>query len=64
MDWHTIDTAPRDGTRFLAWNGFRHSIASWCDPYYEGGPGEWVSEAMRRCDPPLTHWMRLPEALK
>lgn len=55
--WHPIETAPRDGTRFLALEGRRHFDCWWhwfgADQVYN-----WQDEADSEPDP--THWMPLP----
>lgn len=58
MEWKTIDSAPKDGTRFLSYDG-KLKVVSWQKsdhngfyffegPYYEGRPTF------------PTHWMPLP----
>lgn len=60
MEWQPIETAPRDGTPILAWNGGVFVV------YWESDPGSWWVY-----DPPCderavwnvkqpTHWMPLP----
>ena len=61
MDWQPIQTAPKDGTWALLWNGRRLHIAS-----YDRVESAWVSSfktVTRRLAvlPEPTHWMPLPE---
>lgn len=67
MTWQPIETAPRDGTRILAWgtlhapgwnDGERPSIE--ITVYGYGGFAGWYAPAMGGWEP--THWMPLPEA--
>lgn len=58
--WQPIDTAPRDGTQFLGWNGVRRVIASWADPYWEE-QGAFADDGCHFIDPPLTRWTALLE---
>ena len=64
MDWQPIETAPRDGTRFLVWweKDKYASIVWWLKGY-----GAFTNGATDRCDTPVgfapswfTHWMPLP----
>lgn len=63
--WRPIETAPRDGTKVLAWNkGCGHWVASFRLPTY-GEPQneshyvkEWRDGGGRWATP--THWMPLP----
>ena len=64
MDWQPIETAPRDGTHFLAaWGSGAVSIVWWIgDGYNSFGNG-----SSDRCGTPhqfgpswFTHWMPLP----
>lgn len=63
MEWRPIDSAPRDGTRFLIYESDgTYSVAWWDDKYIWVRPGAWISEYQRsdtlvRCP---THWMPLP----
>ena len=57
-DWQPIETAPRDGTKFLAWDGDELLIAWWCDG------GRWISDNLQQYHPGEyenpTHWQPLP----
>lgn len=65
MDWPTIETAPKDGTSILGWNGDEFCICRWYrqsfhkhpKPYWDLGNG--YSEKYARANQP-THWMPLP----
>ena len=72
-EWQPIETAPKDGTYFIGWNGnlaFKTSRGKYYDkwPHQEGGPTfreEWNaydSSSMWPWKP--THWMPLPEPPK
>ena len=56
--WQSIETAPRDGTKFLAWDGDELLIAWWCDG------GRWISDNLQQYHPGEyenpTHWQPLP----
>ena len=61
MDWQLIETAPKDGIRFLA---YEYSPTEYCcyecwwqDDFaeWEGWQNDWDSE------PNPTHWMPLPK---
>lgn len=60
--WRGIETAPRDGTRILAWRDGQPIIAWWDDdryggkqkPYWNGSDG-FHRLAWMRVTPP-THW--------
>jgi hypothetical protein len=60
MNWQTIETAPRDGTRFLAFEGFEPNIesASYDDDFGLFRPCSNRSEFWKQ----PTHWMPLPDA--
>lgn len=60
--WLPISTAPKDRPIQGGRAGFLTISASWAEPYYADGPGEWVDSACRRIDPPLTHWAPLLES--
>lgn len=58
MKWQPIETAPRDGTRVLIYNGedvleARYCFGCWQDPVYS----EWMGDVAGK----PTHWMPLPE---
>ena len=56
--WQPIETAPRDGTKFLAWDGDELLIVWWCDG------GRWISDNLQQFHPGEhenpTHWQPLP----
>lgn len=56
--WQPIETAPRDGTKFLAWDGDELLIVWWCDG------GRWISDNLQQYHPGEyenpTHWQPLP----
>ena len=58
-EWQPIETAPRDGTAILGWDGQKQSTAEW----YETGEywslcvmGAWAEDSEWW----PTHWMPLP----
>lgn len=58
MEWQPIETAPKDGADFLAYDGFEAIIAYWNSylrDYRDPHDGKIVG---------LTHWMPLPEPPK
>jgi hypothetical protein len=61
MEWKTIDTAPKDGQKILAWDPslFGVCIAEW---YVDG----WFVDksSLNNYKIHLSHWMPLPEAPK
>lgn len=69
-EWQPIETAPRDGTPFLAWDAgdtFQAGcvcFAEFWDADDEGNEAEFViiSNANGECNEPpeFTHWMPLP----
>ena len=57
MEWQDIATAPKDGTRFLAYQkGDPIQECWWCEdfPEWTGWQNDYDSE------PAPTHWMPLP----
>jgi hypothetical protein len=64
MEWKTIDTAPKDGQKILAWDPslFGVCIAEW---WY----GSWLVDKGSQNgggyqNMPISHWMPLPGAPK
>lgn len=55
MNWLPIESAPKDGTSILVWDGSA-TIAHWLGD-------EWVNECSDEylMVSPVTHWMPLPE---
>lgn len=43
IELHTMDAAPKDGTRFLAWLGEREGwwMVAWCIPYGNETLADW-----------------------
>ena len=68
MEWKSIETAPKDGTRVLAYGklGFESDLgigtvewdATW--EVWECSPNEATEYMPEKCE--LTHWMPLPPA--
>ena len=59
MEWQDIATAPKDGTRFLAYQkGEPIQECWWCEdfPEWQG----WQNDNDWDSDPDPTHWMPLP----
>jgi hypothetical protein len=63
--WQPIETAPKDGTRMLAWwPHLKQPVIAWIS---QGGSsyGKWTFASFRfETIPPIiapTHWMPLPE---
>ena len=56
--WQPIETAPRDGTKILAWDGDEPQIVWWCDG------GRWISDYLQEYHPGEreypTYWQPLP----
>lgn len=73
MNWQPIETAPRDGTKFIALINSEEPLTCYWDMYYTekgsgytGGDGfteSFSGEEVYRHGR-LTHWMSLPEAPK
>lgn len=64
--WRSIKTAPKDGTKILAWDASdkRYVVALW-ETYYDGGKWLVPDSAEGECFPVgVTHWMPLPEPPK
>ncbi len=58
MTWQPIETAPKDGTEVLVWDGYGVKIA-WWEPYRRTTGGVWFYDGDNYTWP--THWMPLPE---
>ena len=56
VDWHPIETAPKDGRWFLFWNGEHVCVAQFVMGKYFAP--QWYHGASTA---PATHWMQLPE---
>ena len=68
MEWQPIETAPKDGTKILAYNYYR-KYAEWTgkDEYdywieiaYWDKDGWWINAFAPPGDKYFTHWMPLP----
>lgn len=51
-EWRLIETAPKDDTPVLTWDGMSHAVATWA---YED---QWWTLGLPAFKP--THWMPLP----
>lgn len=56
--WMPIDSAPKDGSAFLAWDGHYMYAVEWKDGFSLVMPGFRCEDADADG---LTHWMPLPE---
>jgi len=67
-DWQPIETAPKDGTRILAYGlcGFLSqpgiATVTWSGKFWVCDPNEATEYDYEECE--LTHWMNLPEPPK
>jgi hypothetical protein len=61
VGWQPIETAPKDGTIVLVWDGENMAVADWVEFPYRPGGG-WMEGIEVFSDP--THWMPLPEPPK
>lgn len=64
--WRSMETAPKDGSRFLALlHGRYHRILFWATYYSEfyraDMTGWWESQNQHWPNKDVTHWMPLPE---
>jgi len=61
-EWYPIDTAPKDGTIFLGWNGENMATVKWYE--FKSIPGCWelVETGSYAADGYWnpTHWQSLP----
>lgn len=61
QDWQSIDSAPKDGTKILTWNGRWQDVSYWTRPNIYTEVMVWQSiSGIGHIDQP-THWMHLPE---
>lgn len=57
-EWQPIETAPRDGTKFLGYCGNTIIISHWDDMEWAAQKPSFFPVSI------ITHWMPLPEAPK
>lgn len=63
--WRSIETAPRDGSWFLVWNGNWVGVAKYREPYDDTDPcPSWEDETGHFITPQPTIWQPLPEPPK
>ena len=60
MEWQLIETAPKDGTSVLLWDG-GVVIGEWRPGYHPWNEGSWLIEGGQITARNATHWMPLPE---
>jgi hypothetical protein len=60
--WLPIESAPRDGTRILAYEDGNHYALEWCQEFPEPDGGYWKCFCGQyvTITPEPTHWMPLP----
>jgi hypothetical protein len=69
MEWQPMETAPRDGTDIIVWDGEIRTLTHWDKASHVPIYG-WLTlvchdpEDMDLMDPTPTHWMPLPEPPK
>lgn len=62
QSWRPIETAPRDGSWFLVWNGNWVGVAKYREPYDDTDPcPSWEDESGHFITPQPTIWQPLPE---
>lgn len=63
MDWQPIETAPKDGTSVLLWDGEFQFTGEWMVEAIDGSHW-WIAtlhgQKQVACDPQPTHWHPLP----
>lgn len=71
MEWQPIETAPKDGAWFSAWDGSEVFPCCWGDWFGQAGwcygdctYGGTLYEGLNLADIQPTHWMPLPEPPK
>lgn len=63
--WRPIETAPRDGSWFLVWNGNWVGVAKYREPYDDTDPcPSWEDETGHFITPQPTIWQPRPEPPK
>lgn len=67
MNWHPIETAPKDGTAILVWDGYNQYVAFWGESsLWSKGADQWCygecsgEYNSHRAVYEPTHWMPLP----
>lgn len=63
MDWKPIETAPKDGTRILGWDGRDMAVVCWDEELaHTEAPSLWAHCNRFATDAlAATHWMPLPD---
>ena len=57
-DWQPIETAPRDGSQFLAWDGVCIENIKWRNGMWQTS---WAHDEKYSMNGAPTHWMPLPQ---
>jgi hypothetical protein len=63
-EWRLIETAPKDGTAILSWDGAQCCVVAFCGCKQKWHVLEGDNRPDRECPLPwedITHWMPLPE---
>lgn len=60
-EWMPIETAPKDGTPILVWNGDYLSMSFWNKTYKQWPDLTDQGSEENAFDDAPTHWMPLPE---
>jgi len=60
-NWRSIESAPKDGTRLLVWDGRYMTIAYWMDGLHARWKRQDGYDGLSGFDKP-THWLPLPVA--
>ena len=63
--WQKIETAPKDGTAVLAWDGYDMAVTQWGESSVYARADDWVvgptqDDRNTRSTFEPTHWMPLP----
>jgi hypothetical protein len=69
MNWQPINTAPRDGSFVLMWNGADMRVLNWpkgcgLGIWHKNVSGGWSGSSNKSYYFCPTHWMELPEPPK